>query len=203
MFLTFEGGEGAGKSTQIKRLSAYLRQKGYGVVILREPGGTRVSEAIREILLNADYKEMVPETELLLYLAARAQIVREKILPALEQGKAVICDRYEDSTRAYQAYGRGLSGAGIESVSRLFVRGRLRPDLTLVLDLPPSRGLARKGGRDRLESESLSFHQRVRKGYLSLARKEPGRFAVIRADQSRAEVFEQIRRALKRVRGGI
>lgn len=179
-FVTFEGPEGSGKSTQIKRLESYLKRKGHKTLLLREPGGTHVSEAIRHILLDTKSKGMSPEVELLLYLAARGQIVREKILPALKKGKVVICDRFEDSTVAYQGYGRGLSLDFIQSASH-WVRGKLVPDLTILLDLSPEDGFKRTGRRDRMEQESINFHRRVRKGFLALARKNSKRFVVLDA----------------------
>ncbi len=192
LFITFEGAEGSGKSTQIKRAAAHLRKMGKRVLLLREPGGTRVSEAIRAIILNKKFKEMSDATELLLYLAARAQIVREKIMPALKAGKAVICDRFEDSTLAYQGFGRKISLRTIVSVSRELVRGSLRPDLTFLLDIPPSQGLKRGGRHDRIERQSLGFHHRVRRGFLKLAKKEPRRIKVLDARQPKNMVTHRI-----------
>jgi dTMP kinase len=199
LFITFEGTEGAGKSTQIRQAAASLRRKGYRVLLLREPGGTRISEAVREIILNKQFKEMHPHTELLLYLAARTQIVHEKIMPALQAGRAVICDRFEDSTLAYQGYGRGISLQSIQTVSRMMVRGALVPDLTFVLDIPPVEGMKRGGRHDRMELEALSFHNRVRRGFLDLARKNPRRYHVIDARQDKKTVADQIREVLERV----
>ncbi|MFA5159846.1 MAG: dTMP kinase, partial [Candidatus Omnitrophota bacterium] len=177
-FITFEGAEGSGKSTQIKQAARFFRMRKNSVLLLREPGGTRISEAIRAILLNKDLKEMSPVTELFLYLSARAQIVHEKILPALKKGKVVICDRFEDSTRAYQGFGRKISLKAIEEASKL-VRGDLKPDLTFVLDIDIKKGLKRGGRHDRIEREALSFHERVRRGFLALAKKEPRRMVVL------------------------
>ncbi len=199
LFITFEGTEGSGKSTQIKKAAAYLKKKGRKVLLLREPGGTRVSEAIREIILNKDYKEMADSTELLLYLAARAQIVREKILPALQKGYAVICDRFEDSTLAYQGYGRKISLKAIREVSRLFVRGGLQPRLTLLLEIDPKEGMKRGGRHDRMERQSFAFHNKVYRGFLSLAKGNPGRYKVIDARQSIEDVSKEIRKVLDRV----
>jgi dTMP kinase len=199
-FITFEGAEGSGKSTQIRKAVAFLKKKGRLVVMLREPGGTRISEAIRAILLNKDLKEMDSVTELLLYLAARAQIVHEKILPALRKGKVVICDRFEDSTRAYQGFGRGLSLAAIDEASRL-VRGTLKPDLTFVLDIDIAKGLARGGRHDRIEREALSFHRRVRRGFLALAKKEPRRMVVLDTGKPIEWVSGVVRERLERVFG--
>lgn len=199
-FITFEGAEGSGKSTQIRNAVAFLKKRGHSVVMLREPGGTRISEAIRQILLDKDLKEMARVTELLLYLAARAQIVHEKILPALKKGKVVICDRFEDSTRAYQGFGRKISLKAIDHASRL-VRGALKPDLTFVLDIDIKKGLERGGRHDRIEREALSFHQRVRRGFLALARKEPKRMVVLDTSKPVESVSQKVRERLERVFG--
>ena len=197
-FITFEGTEGSGKSTQIRIAAAYLRRKGCKVLLLREPGGTRVSEAIREVLLTKRHGAMTRETELLLYLAARAQIVREKILPALKAGKVVICDRYEDSTLAYQGFGRKIPLAVIERMSR-FVRGALRPGLVFLLDIPPLAGMKRGGRRDRMERQSLRFHEQVRRGFLALARKDRRRYVILDAGQNKKWVADKVKERLDRV----
>ena len=199
-FITFEGAEGSGKSTQIRNAVAFLKKKGRSVLMLREPGGTRISEAIRSILLDKDLKEMGPVTELLLYLAARAQIVHEKILPALKKGKVVICDRFEDSTKAYQGFGRKIPLEAIEGASKL-VRGTLKPDLTFLLDIDIAKGLKRGGRHDRIEREALSFHERVRRGFLALAKKEPGRMVVLDAHEPVEAVSQKVRERLERVFG--
>lgn len=199
LFITFEGTEGSGKSTQIQKAAAYLKKRGRKVLVLREPGGTRVSEKIREIILNKDFKEMTPATELLLYLAARAQIVQEKIWPALAKGHAVICDRFEDSTLAYQGFGRGIRLKAIREVSRLFVRGSLQPRLTILLKIDPKEGMKRGGRHDRMERQSYAFHQKVYRGFLSLAKENPGRTKVIDARQSIDDVAREIRKVLDRV----
>ncbi len=196
IFITFEGAEGSGKSTQIKRAAAYLRRKGFNVLVLREPGGTRIGEAIRKIILNPAHREMFSETELLLYLAARAQIVREKIRPALSKGRVVICDRFEDSTLAYQGFGRGLSLKTIERVSRELVREKNLPDLTFILDLSPRRGMRRGGRRDRIEKASFRFHEKVRRGFLTLARKDPKRYRALDGAASIEFVAKKIRTVL-------
>lgn len=193
LLITFEGTEGGGKSTQIQKACAYLESKGKKVLLLREPGGTRVSEAIRNIILDKNLTDMKPETELLLYLAARAQIVREKIEPALKAGKIVICDRYEDSTLAYQGYGRGFKSADILAVSRLFVRGTFTPDLTFLLDIHPRLGMKRGGRHDRMEKQSFVFHEKVYRGFKALAVKNKMRIKVIDATQSIDEVSDQIK----------
>lgn len=195
-FITFEGAEGSGKSTQMKRAAAYLRKKGYDVIVLREPGGTRISEAVRKIILEKRFKEMNEAAELLLYLAARAQMVCEKILPALEKGKVVICDRFEDSTLAYQGFGRRMPLSVIFSVSKALVRGRLKPHLTFLLDILPKEGMKRGGRKDRMERESMKFHDRVRQGFLTLARREPRRFRVIDSRAPKENVARVIQEVL-------
>ncbi len=199
-FITFEGAEGSGKSTQIRNAAAFLKKKGRRVLMLREPGGTRISEAIRAVLLDKHLNEMTAVTELLLYLAARAQIVREKILPALKKGKVVICDRFEDSTRAYQGFGRGLSLKAIEQANEL-VRGSLRPDLTFVLDIDSAKGLKRGGRHDRIEREALSFHRRVRQGFLAIAKRNPKRMVVLDTSRPVDKVRQKVRERLERVFG--
>ena len=198
-FITFEGGEGSGKSTQIAKTVDFLRAKGLKVLVLREPGGTQAGEAIRNVLLDKNLKGMTQETELLLYLAARAQIVREKILPALKQKKIVICDRFEDSTLAYQCFGRGISLEKVKSISRLIVRENLNPNLTFLLDIAPEIGMKRGGRFDRMEKESMLFHRKVRKGFQSLAKSEPKRFCVIDSSEAKEKVFEKIKERLNRV----
>ena len=198
LFITFEGGEGGGKSTQIKKAAAFFKKNDRKVLILREPGGTRISEAIREIILNKNFTEMADPTELLLYLAARAQIVQEKILPALKKGTVVICDRFEDSTLAYQGYGRGLSIKGIQKVSELFARNKFQPDLTILLDIDPREGMKRGGRHDRMERQSYLFHRRVRRGFLDLARKNPKRIRVIHAALPIEKVAAQVQKVLEK-----
>jgi dTMP kinase len=199
-FITFEGAEGSGKSTQIKNAVSFLKKKGRSILMLREPGGTRISEHVRAILLDKKLKEMDSVTELLLYYAARAQVVREKILPALRKGKVVICDRFEDSTRAYQGFGRGIPLQAIERIGRL-VRDDLKPDLTFVLDVDIAKGLARGGRHDRIEREALSFHQRVRRGFLTLAKKNPQRMVVLDTSESLESVSRKVRERIERVFG--
>lgn len=195
-FITFEGTEGSGKSTQIQRAAAFLRRRGVKVLVLREPGGTKISEAIREILLNKDFTEMKPETELLLYLAARAQILREKVFPALKKGMTVICDRFEDSTLAYQGFGRKMSLKDIQTVSRLFVRGDFQPHLTFLLNIDPKEGMKRGGRHDRMERESYLFHQKVQRGFLTLARQNPKRYVILDARLSIETIARKIEEAL-------
>jgi len=180
LFITLEGCEGSGKSTQMADLAALLRQAGADVHALREPGGTAVGEQVREILLSPAHQGMDAVTEVLLYEAARAEHVAHVIRPALESGAIVICDRYADSSTAYQGYGRGLDLAMVRSLNDWATAG-LVPHCTLVLDVPPAEGLAlaTHKGADRLEREAIAFHERVREGYLAMARQEPERFVVI------------------------
>lgn len=195
LFITFEGAEGSGKSTQIRFAVNFLRRKGRSVVVFREPGGTKTSEAVRRVLLDKRLREMRPETELLLYLAARAQLVREKIEPALKQGKIVVLDRYEDSTLAYQGFGGGVPLQTVHQMSR-FVRGSVVPHLTFLLDVETRQGLKRSGRGDRIEKKSVSFHRKVRKGFLTLARQEPKRFVVLPSGASIREIRKRIEERL-------
>lgn len=179
-FITLEGVEGCGKSTQLARLSTYLRARGQAVLVTREPGGTPTAEAVREVLLNPAHDAMSAQAELLLYAAARADHVQQVVLPALNAGKVVLCDRYVDSTVAYQGYARGLGTEPIENIHALSAGG-LMPHRTYLFDLPEEEGLrrARERGRfDRLEQESIDFHKRVRQGFLTLARHAPARITI-------------------------
>lgn len=202
-FITFEGIEGSGKTTQAKLLKGYLESKGLEVVLTREPGGTELSERIRQLLADPSLP-IRPEAELMLFMASRAQHVRELIRPALERGATVICDRFADSSAAYQGYGRGID---LELISALneFATGGLKPDLTILLDLDPEEGLRRarrgRGDLDRIELEELEFHRRVREGYLEMARREPDRFVVIRADVDIDSVHRRVREAVERCLG--
>lgn len=199
LLITFEGPEGGGKSTQIKLLELFFKKQGKKPVILREPGGTGISEKIRQLLLDPDNGKMGQSTELLLYLAARAQLVHELIGKAIPAGKIVICDRYEDSTLAYQGYGRGFDVRAIQKISEQFVRKNLLPDLTIVLDIDPVKGMKRGGRHDRMEKQSLEFHQKVRKGFLSLAKKNPKRYLVLDATLSKETIAEAIQKRVKHV----
>jgi dTMP kinase len=195
LFITFEGGEGSGKSTQLRLLGRRLRAFPGEVVETRDPGGTTIGKEIRTLLLSRESAPMAEAAELLLYEASRAQLVREVISPALARGAIVLSDRFTDSTLSYQGYGRGLDLDLIKRLNQLAAAG-LRPDLTLLLDVDPRVGLdrcARVAGteamsRDRIEQEPLGFHQRIREGYLALARQEPERIRVIDARQSVAEI---------------
>ena len=200
LFITFEGTDGSGKTTQIQRLTADLRHAGYDVCLTREPGGTPISEQIREMLLNPDHSEMAATTELLLYAASRAQHVSEVIKPALEAGKVVISSRFVDATVVYQGYGRGLNLDRIHHLNRIATEG-VTPDVTFVLDLPVEMGLQRvqnsRGGLDRLEREKIEFHRRLREGYQIIARQEPQRLKIIDAQVSPKRVYAQIRKAIQ------
>ncbi|MCL6527295.1 MAG: dTMP kinase [Thermaceae bacterium] len=180
LFLTFEGPEGAGKSTQVGLLKGWLEANGHAVLSTREPGGTELGRGIRQLVLHQ--AAMSPEAEYLLYSADRAEHARAVIQPGLREGKVVLCDRWLDSSLAYQGYGRGLSLEWLRQVARGAIAD-LWPACTFLFDLPPEVGLARFEGRDRLEREPLVFHQRVRQGYLELAQAEPERFVVLDATQ--------------------
>ncbi len=197
-FITIEGPEGSGKSTQSKLLCNFLRRRGYKVLHTREPGGTRISEAIRKILLSKGNKNMTSACELFLFLASRAQIVDEVIMPALKKGHVVVCDRFQDATVAYQGYGAGLDLKLIEEAGRTAAKG-LKPDLTILLDVGPKKGLLRAGRKDRVELKSYGFHQRVRRGYLTLAKRQPKRIVLIRANGKIDDVQSKVRKAVLNV----
>jgi len=190
--LTVEGVDGSGKSTQLRRIVAYLRRRGLKVTLVREPGGTVLSERIRGWLLKKRSTQLSAPAELYLYLAARGQVYFEVIGPALSRGELVLCDRFTDSTLAYQGFGRGFSVDLLRKLN-LLCTGSRRPDLTLFLDLPLSESSSRQGTRpDRMESEKARFFRRVRRGYLQLARLEPRRVVRVDARGSRTEVFNRI-----------
>lgn len=195
MFITFEGPDGSGKSSQIRLLYEFLRER-YAVVLTREPGGTLIGDEIRACVHHVGHTTMVPEAEMLLYSASRAQLVQEVIRPSLAAGKIVLCDRFFDSTLAYQGYGRGLDLTALRQVTQ-FATGGLKPDLTLLLDIEAARGLARRqdGGEEmnRLDLEKVSFHQRVRQGYHQLAAAEPDRWCVVDADRPLNEIQADLR----------
>lgn len=193
-FITVEGGEGGGKSTNLEYVRQRLEQAGKEVVVTREPGGTPLGEAIRELLLDHRQGAMVDDTELLLMFAARAQHLAERIRPSLEAGKWVLCDRFTDATYAYQGGGRGIDRGRIAALEQ-WVQGGLRPDLTLLLDLPVEQGLARAGQRsqpDRFEREQQAFFERVRAAYLEMARNEPQRYRIIDAGLPLEQVQRQL-----------
>lgn len=197
-FITFEGPEGSGKSTQSKLLCNYLRSKGYKVIYLREPGVTKVSEKIRGILLDAKNHSLTKEAEMLLYMAARSQIVNEIIRPALLKGKIVLCDRFLDSTIAYQGYGLGISIALIKEVGN-FVTAGIRPDLTILMDLPVKKGLKhREFSKDRIERRSVAYHLLVRKGYLRLAKQEPKRIKIVKVEKEQNKTQNKIRELVEK-----
>lgn len=198
IFITFEGIEGSGKSTQVRMLVAALQKLNLPYLTTREPGGTVISEAIRTILLNPDFTEMKPETELLLYCASRAQHTGELILPALEAGKIVICDRYFDSTYAYQGAARDLDENLIDTLTLFSTYGRI-PDITFLIDLPVEVGLARIKERqlDRLEQENTAFHEKVRQQFLSIANKCPLRYFVLNGSDDPELIHQKIVSALQ------
>lgn len=202
LFITFEGVEGSGKTTQIQRLKRYIVRKGIPCKVTREPGGCPIGEKIRKILLDPDHQEMVPLSELLLYEAARAQHVEEVIEPLLKKGIVVLCDRFSDASLAYQGYGRRIDLGLVERLNQISSRD-IRPDMTFLLDCPSQVGLKRafqrnramkKEKEERFERERIQFHHRVRRGYLSIARKEPHRVKVIDTWQGEEKVFQKIRK---------
>lgn len=203
--ISLEGIDGAGKSTQVELLAAALRAEGWPVVATREPGGTALGERLRDLLKGA--VPLAPRTELILFAAARAELVEEVIRPALDAGQVVLCDRFADSTRAYQGAGRGLDPALVEA-SITLATGGLAPSLTVLLDLPPALALARRPSSpgDRFESNTLGFLERVRAGYLELARAEPARWLVLDATlpipRLQLLIWHHVREHLGRVRGG-
>lgn len=198
-FITFEGSEGCGKSTQSRLIFNYLKGIGYRVIYLREPGGTSISEQIRKILLSPKNKAMTANCELLLYMASRNQLVEEVIKPALKKGTIVISDRFLDSTFAYQGYGLGMNLELINYIGN-FSTLKIKPHLTIFLDLSLSKALRAIGRvKDRIEKRSLSYHNRVRKGYLRMAKQEPGRIKVIKVEEDKFRTQEKIRETILRV----
>jgi len=211
MFITFEGIEGCGKTTQAKLLTDELRRQKYGVTLTREPGGCAIADKIRAILLDAEHAAMTPLTELLLYAAARSQHLNDTVRPALERGEIVLCDRFTDATVVYQGYARGLDLSLIEELNLVATNG-LAPLLTILMDCPVAIGLDRARSRinaaqgareERFERESLRFHEAVRNGYLALAQREPDRFVVVDANRQVAEIATQVAAAVTaRLAGG-
>lgn len=205
-FITFEGGEGCGKSTQVRRLAAALEKKGVRVLLTREPGGTRLSEQIRGLLKDEIQDPPVDRAELLLFLAARAQLVRNVIRPALESGTWVVSDRFSDSTLAYQGYGRGLPLDCVRAANDFACEG-LKPDITLLLDVDPATARERMRGReeatntkaDRIERAGDDFHARLRRGFLEMAAAEPSRIATIDASGTEDEVWERVWKSLTHI----
>ncbi|MGH7198248.1 MAG: dTMP kinase [Candidatus Omnitrophota bacterium] len=205
ILITLEGNEGSGKSTQIKLLGAYLRKKGYSVFLTREPGGTKVSDGIRKILLDPRNKNMTPLCETLLYMASRTQLVEEVIRPQLKKGRIVLCDRWLDATVAYQGYGGGVDVRWIKALGETATQG-VRPRLSLFLDLPLEAGLRRAKSHkaaDRMERKKLAYHRRVRRGYYAIAKAAPGRFQIVKVKEGDPvqAVHEKIRKAARRVLG--
>jgi len=205
MFITLEGIEGCGKTTQMQQLSTLFENRGHACVLTREPGGTTLGEKIRAILLDPASTGLVPTAELLLYMADRAQHINSLIKPSLAEGKIILCDRYFDATLVYQGFARGLDTGVICDLHRL-IFDDLKPDITFLLDLAPQIGLARawrqldngtrSGSESRFEEETLSFHEKVRTGYLELARRQPGRIKVVDASRDEKQVQADIRAAL-------
>lgn len=199
MFITFEGPEGSGKSTQIRLLAEFLRARGLPVEVVREPGGTPIGDQVRHVLHDTANTAMSPEAEVLLYSASRAQLVSQRIRPSLVAGRVVLCDRYADSTMAYQGYGRGLDLGMLAALTEI-ATGGLKPDLTLLLDLDVSAGLSRRRVRgeemNRLDLEAVAFHERVREGYRLLANADSERWVWIQADRPVDVVAADIREAV-------
>ncbi|MBQ9714097.1 MAG: dTMP kinase [Clostridia bacterium] len=198
-FITFEGCDGCGKSTQLKLLSDYLEKAGVPHIFTREPGGGKISEAIREILLNGKNAEMTDECEALLYAAARMQHLADRVEPALSAGKLVICDRYVDSSLAYQAYARGLGEEFVSQINGQALK-KYRPDVTIFIDLTPQAAFLRKHGadeNDRLEQAGMAFHERVYAGYKAVAEQEPERVVCVDGNKTPQEIFEEVLRILK------
>ena len=198
-FITFEGCDGCGKSTQLRLLSEYLAKEGVAHIFTREPGGGKISEAIREILLNGKNSEMTDECEALLYAAARMQHLSDRVEPALAKGKLVICDRYVDSSLAYQAYARGLGKEFIAQINGAALKN-YRPDLTIFIDLTPEAAFKRKHGadeNDRLEQAGMEFHKRVYAGYVAIAEEEPERVVRVDGNKTPAEIFADVLTAMK------
>jgi dTMP kinase len=192
-FITFEGSEGSGKSTQAALVLEYLKSRKLPVMLLREPGGVKISENIRKLLLDVNNGGMGDESETLLYMAARAQMVKEVLEPQLKSSKIILCDRFLDSTIANQGYGNGIDIKTIEQMGLFATRG-ISPDLTILFDINPEKGLSRAGDKkDRIESRSLEYHKRVRNGYLELGKKHPERIKLIEVDSTKEEIFKRVK----------
>lgn len=191
-FITLEGAEGAGKSTQSALIMDYFKKRKIPAVLLREPGGVKISEKIRALLLDVNNAKMSDECETLLYMAARAQLVKEVLMPTLKKGTHVICDRFLDSTVAYQGAGNGVDTKTIENIG-LFATEGLKPDLTLLFDIDVTKGLSRTNAqKDRIEQRTIEYHERVRQGYLDIAKREPKRVKVIKVDVPAPEIFNRV-----------
>jgi dTMP kinase len=192
LFITFEGSEGSGKSTQSYLVYRYLKRRGCSCVYLREPGGTKIGEKIRSLLLDIKNISMSPLAEMLLYMACRSQLVEEVIRPLLKKGRVIICDRFLDSTFAYQGYGLGVDLKMIDRIGRFITEG-IKPDLTIFMDMPLLRGLKGSGIKDRIEKRSLIYHRRVRRGYLELARSDPSRIKIVKVEKDKDATQKKIR----------
>lgn len=194
LFITFEGPDGAGKTTQVQAFVENLKSRGFDVLLTREPGGTPISDKIRGLILDPAHKEMADTTEVLLYAASRAQHVQEKVIPALEKGTIVVCDRFVDASIAYQGYGLGVSAKKVEHINR-FATGGLVPDRTYLLDVPVEEGKKRlqaRSGLDRIEQKGEAYHERVREGFLELAEQNPERIRVVDASGSIEQITQEI-----------
>lgn len=199
LFITFEGTDGSGKTTQIKLIEEYMKKMGYEVVLTREPGGTKVSELIRDLILSPENTEIVPLTETILYAASRAQHVEQVIKPAIEAGKIVICDRFVDSSYAYQGGGRGVDLKLIADINRIAIEGVI-PDITFFLDIEPDIAIKRRinaTGADRIEQENIDFHRRVHSGYRKMALLYPERIKTIAANRTIQEISSEINEYLR------
>lgn len=205
LFITIEGTDGSGKTTQMGLIEEFLMKSGYDVLLTREPGGTRISEQIRDIILNPDHTEMGVYAEMLLYASARAQLVAEVVKPALEKGKIIVCDRFVDSTYAYQGFGRGISMEMLESINNFAIDG-VMPDLTFFFDVDPVKALSRRRASsftDRIENEEMDFHKRVYNGYIKLSDRYPERIKRIDSDRPVQNIWEDVRNNLHKILGGI
>ncbi|MBQ4511488.1 MAG: dTMP kinase [Anaerolineaceae bacterium] len=195
MFITFEGPDGSGKTTQLNGLMPVLEKQGLDVIRTREPGGTEIGDQIRSVIMDMKNKSMTPRAEILLFCASRAQLVEELIRPSLAAGKIILCDRYADSTMAYQGYGHGLDREALGQLLH-FATGGLKPDLTLLFDIPSEAGLRRRLSNheewNRMDDYALQFHERVRNGYLEMAAAEPDRYVIINADRSKEEIHKEV-----------
>lgn len=195
MFITFEGPDGSGKTTQLNGLMPVLEKMGLDVIRTREPGGTEIGDQIRSVIMDMKNKSMTPRAEILLFCASRAQLVEELIRPSLAAGKIILCDRYADSTMAYQGYGHGLDREALAQLLH-FATGGLKPDLTLLFDIPSEAGLRRRLSNhdewNRMDDYALQFHERVRNGYLEMAAAEPDRYVIINADRPREEIHKEV-----------
>ncbi|WP_070121510.1 dTMP kinase [Bacillus marinisedimentorum] len=205
LFITFEGPDGAGKSTQIKKLASYLEEQGIPFLFTREPGGTAISDRVRSLILDPEHTEMRNETEALLYAASRAQHVREKIVPAVDEGKVVLCDRFVDASIAYQGYGLGIDLDQIKQINA-FATGGVAPDRTYMIDVPAEEGKKRliersagQEGMDRIEQKQLDYHERVREGFHAICRENENRIALIDGVRPVEEIFTEIREDFARL----